>query len=206
MEKYQYFNGLKFTRDEKTGYYLNSTIRKRIHRYVWEHYKGEIPKGYHVHHMDHDKSNNDINNLRLVPSSKHATMHGYERADEHYQEMIDNLDNNARPKASEWHGSKEGIEWHKKQYEKTKDRFKQEREFKCEVCGNNFKSTQTRSRFCSNKCKSAYRRNSGVDDIIIKCEQCGNDFKANKYSKVRFCSKSCSNKAEPRLPQLKLNN
>ena len=41
-EKYQYFNGLKFTRDDKTGYYLNSTIRKRMHRYVWEFYNGQI--------------------------------------------------------------------------------------------------------------------------------------------------------------------
>ena len=57
--KFAYFNGLKFTRDDKTGYYLNSTIRKRLHRCVWEYYNGEIPKGYHIHHKDNDKSNND---------------------------------------------------------------------------------------------------------------------------------------------------
>ena len=34
-----WFNGIKFTKDDKTGYYLNSSIRKRLHRYVWElHY------------------------------------------------------------------------------------------------------------------------------------------------------------------------
>ena len=57
--KYQYFNGLKFTRDDKTGYYLNSTIEKRMHRYVWEFYNGPIPKGYDIHHKDEDKANNE---------------------------------------------------------------------------------------------------------------------------------------------------
>ena len=44
MEKYQYYNGLKFTRDEKTGYYLNATNRIRMHRYVWECINGPIPE------------------------------------------------------------------------------------------------------------------------------------------------------------------
>ena len=38
-EKYQFFDGKKFTRDDKTGYYLCSTgdennVRKRMHVYV----------------------------------------------------------------------------------------------------------------------------------------------------------------------------
>jgi sugar lactone lactonase YvrE len=72
MQKYQHFNGIKFTRDEKTGYYLNSTIRKRLHRYVWEFYNGKIPEGYQIHHKDKDKSNNDISNLELMPFSAHV--------------------------------------------------------------------------------------------------------------------------------------
>ena len=52
-----WFNGIKFTKDDKTGYYLNSSIRKRLHRYVWELHYGEIPEGYHIHHIDFDKSN-----------------------------------------------------------------------------------------------------------------------------------------------------
>ena len=58
-----WFNGIKFTKDDKTGYYLNSSIRKRLHRYVWELHYGEIPEGYHIHHIDFDKSNNDISNF-----------------------------------------------------------------------------------------------------------------------------------------------
>ena len=70
-EKFVYFDGYKFTRDNKTGYYLNSTIRQRLHRYVWEFYNGPIPKGYHIHHKDFNKANNDISNLQLLSLEEH---------------------------------------------------------------------------------------------------------------------------------------
>lgn len=77
-EKYQWFNGLKFTRDDKTGYYLNSTIRERMHRYVWKFHHGEIPEGYQIHHIDHNRGNNDISNLQMISNHLHASMHGIE--------------------------------------------------------------------------------------------------------------------------------
>ena len=68
-DKYQYFDGRKFTRDDATGYYLCSTkdkhgIRKRMHVYMWEYFNGPVPDGCHVHHMDEDKGNNSIENFR----------------------------------------------------------------------------------------------------------------------------------------------
>ena len=71
MDKKQIeYNGLKFNRDDKTGYYLSTTNvngkRKRLHRYVWECNYGEIPKGYHIHHIDENKGNNSIENLELI--------------------------------------------------------------------------------------------------------------------------------------------
>lgn len=192
-KKYAYFEGLKYTRDDKTGYYLNSTNRKRLHRAVWEHYNGSIPSGFHVHHNDRDKGNNEINNLKLLPHSKHTTIHGYERADEHYQEMCDNLSENARPKANEWHKSKEGKEWHRNHYKKIKDKLLKEVTLKCEYCGEEYTAPEsTQSRFCSNKCKSAWRRKEGLDLETRICEYCGNEFKANKYRTARTCSKSCA--------------
>ena len=196
MEKYQYFNGLKFTRDDKTGYYLNSTIRKRLHRYVWEYYNGEIPEGYHVHHIDHDKSNNDISNLELVEGKKHVTMHSTERALIEYEALVENLDNNARPKAIEWHGSSEGREWHKEQYEKYLGKWIKRKVIKkCEQCGSEFETIDNgKSKFCSNKCKAKWRRESGIDDEIRTCKLCGGEFTINKYSKAKYCSRSCSKK------------
>ena len=73
--KTQHFNGLHFTRDDTTGYYLNSTIQKRMHRYVWEFYNGEIPAGCEIHHKDHNPANNDIDNLELMTAQNHRKYH-----------------------------------------------------------------------------------------------------------------------------------
>ena len=37
-----------------------------IHRFIWECYNGEIPDGLMIDHIDSNKLNNDIVNLRLV--------------------------------------------------------------------------------------------------------------------------------------------
>lgn len=39
----------------------------------------EIPKGFCVHHIDHNPLNNDISNLALVSVSAHSKLHVYER-------------------------------------------------------------------------------------------------------------------------------
>lgn len=58
--------------DNGTGYLQvglsKNGQRKRfyIHRLVWTTFKGKIPEGYEIHHLDNDKSNNDVSNLALV--------------------------------------------------------------------------------------------------------------------------------------------
>lgn len=37
-----------------------------IHRLVYETFVGEIPQGYEIDHIDGDKQNNDLSNLRCV--------------------------------------------------------------------------------------------------------------------------------------------
>lgn len=194
FQKQQIFNGLIFTRDEKTGYYLNSTIRQRLHRYVWEFYNGTIPSGYHIHHKDFNRSNNDISNLQLLPAKEHGRLHAEANiADEKLHVWKKrNLARNARPKASEWHKSEEGREWHKKHFEQSRSKILIERDFVCEYCEKPFKSTQTESRFCSNKCKSAFRRKSGIDNETRTCAVCGKPFTINKYAKADTCSRECA--------------
>lgn len=195
MQKYQYFNGVKFTRDDKTGYYLNSTIRKRMHRYVWEYYNGEVPEGYQIHHIDKDKSNNDISNLEAIPFSAHAKMHNLERAERMHDEMVENLRVNALPRAAEWHRSEEGRKWHREQYEKTQDLLRIKQTLVCEMCGNEYTAHRaTENRFCSNRCKAAWRRKSGADDETWICAYCGAEFTTNKYSKTETCSRACANR------------
>ena len=114
-------DGMKFNKDNKTGYYLSSKNYKgsriRLHRYIWEKNNGEIPSGYDIHHIDHNKDNNDISNLMLVSSHKHKMIHAKELTEEQRNWYRNNMNKNARPKAIEWHKSNKGKEWHKKQYE-----------------------------------------------------------------------------------------
>lgn len=192
-EKFIWFDGKKFTRDDKTGYYLNSTIRKRLHRYVWEYYNGEIPKGCCIHHIDEDKSNNDISNLMMISSHRHAVHHSNERLEKLGKQFFVGLMDNARVFASKWHGTKAGREWHKKHYEGMKSKLYQKKEYVCEQCGKPFVATNNgRTRFCSNNCKSAFRRASGVDDVKKVCPVCGKCFVVNKYSRKECCSRKCA--------------
>lgn len=188
------FNGYSFRKDKKTGYYLSSKkingTRKRLHVYVWEYYNGTIPKGYHIHHINHNKDDNEINNLEALPEETHRKRHIDEMSDEEKQRRRENLFANAQPKAIEWHKSEKGRDWHKEHYEQTKDKLHMKQEFVCEYCGKTFTAIVTgKNRFCSNNCKSAYRRKSGVDNIERECAYCGKKFITNKYSKAKFCEK-----------------
>lgn len=45
-------------------------IWKRGHRLVWETFNGDIPNGFEIDHIDNDKTNNRLDNLRLVTRSE----------------------------------------------------------------------------------------------------------------------------------------
>jgi hypothetical protein len=204
-EKFIFLDGYKFTLDEKTGYYRCNKIRQRLHKYIWVKYNSEVPKGYHVHHKDHNKVNNHIDNLEIVIASKHAEHHEQDKMKsvEYLEWKKKNFIENAKPKAIEWHKSEEGKQWHSKQ---AKENAKTRKlvSFVCEECSDKFQAWDTSTnRFCSNKCKSSWRRKSGIDNEVRKCEHCETEFETDKYSKKRFCSRSCSNRAIPRLPQYK---
>ena len=186
--KYIEYNGLRFCRDNKTGYYLNSTIRKRLHRYVWECEVGAIPKGCQIHHIDGDKANNDIANLAILTNAGHQRLHGQEIArKERSRENI----KKATAAAPAWHRSEAGKAWHSEHMRG----FKHPRTaLICEQCGAEFQGTKN-SRFCSNKCKSKWRRGQGLDEVTRICAQCGRTFKSNKYKKQKYCSTECQHKA-----------
>ena len=187
-----YCDGYKFRKDKKSGYWLCSTLHKRLHVYVYEKCNGEIPKGYQIHHIDHNKDNNDISNLMLLTRKEHNKIHKKEMSEQQKQKLRDNLNKNARPKAIEWHKSEEGRKWHKEHYNKNKDKLHINYEFICNVCGKKFESSQANSKFCSNACKSKFRRINGLDLITKKCKICNKEFKTNKYRPAETCSRKCA--------------
>ena len=197
-----YCDGLLFRRDNKTGYYLAAKPtfqgkRERLHRYVYRVYVGDIPAGYHIHHIDENKNNNEPDNLECITQHDHESYHRAKYAKNHKKEVLDNLVNAAMPKAQEWHGSPEGIEWHRKHGKTAYKQIAQTIERKCDYCGKDYAVimiSKNQSRFCSNKCKAAYRRDSGVDNEERCCQECGKTFIVNKYSAVKYCSAECKKK------------
>jgi len=187
------FNGIKFTKDNKTSYYLNSTIRKRLHRFIWEYYFGEIPTGYHIHHKDFNKDNNQIDNLECISKSKHLKIHGNEKFlndDNWFNSFHEKGINSAKI----WHRSTNGIEWHKEHYKNTKDILHVKKNYICEFCKKEFTSIDNgKNKFCSNSCKSAFRREGGFDNEKRVCPECRKEFTTNRYNKQICCCRSCGN-------------
>lgn len=198
-------DGISFRRDKKTGYYLSSRKigkrKVRLHVYVWTRSHGSVPKGYHVHHIDGDKKNNEPENLCILEGHEHISQHMANLTPERVAWAKQNLLDNAVPKAKEWHASEKGREWHRQHGVEVYAK-REEREYICTNCGNAFKTTKYYAKgantFCSNKCKSAYRRASGVDDVEKVCEMCGEKYIANKYTITKYCPRCKRDKGYPR--------
>lgn len=59
---------------DKDGYYRVSA--KMLHRLVWEDWYGKpVPKGYIIHHINHNKSDFRIQNLQCVDDIAHRKYH-----------------------------------------------------------------------------------------------------------------------------------
>lgn len=191
----QIFNGIQFVADGK-GYYRElGNFKNLMHRYVWTWYNGNIPKGYEIHHIDFDRSNNNISNLQLVSRSEHRRIHADLLTDEQREWKRNNLKMNAVPKAAEWHGSQAGHEWHSQQIKMQRELGQFKHKLICTYCGKTYVGEiNGQNTFCSGKCKSAYRRKTGVDNVEHICPVCGNTFSTNKYKPTVTCSRSCANR------------
>ena len=199
------FNGLKFYRYPESQnlsdrkYFRAFLIRGEpcvyLHRAIWKHTNGKIPGGCEIHHIDKNTLNNDINNLECVKYSIHQSEHSKKWFENpinktHSNKHLDEI----RPLTKKWHASKEGLAWHS-EHARTSVNSIPETLYVCKFCGKEYMSKEHgRNYFCSNNCKSAWRRRSGIDDEDRKCAVCGNTFKINKYSKTKTCSKKCAGK------------
>jgi hypothetical protein len=166
---------------------------KRLHQVVYEHFNGKIPDGYHVHHKDHNPVNNDIDNLGVMPASEHLSLHAIEYHRENPEAGRRQIEKN-QDKCRAWHASEAGHEWHKQHYEANKHNLYKINDFKCDNCGkeSTHKVSGHVNNFCTNACKSAFRRKSGVDNVQAGCAYCSAEFTSNKYTKTLHCSKGCA--------------
>lgn len=150
----QEFNGEVFY---LCGFYFQRN-GKRLHRTVWEYYNGTIPKGSHIHHIDGNRSNNNIENLSCISASEHQSSHlnSPERI-----EISKIAIKRVRPKAAEWHKSADGIAWHSEQGRKIW-KMRKPYTYICTQCGKEFQTkhiySEGSNRFCCQNCKAKYGR------------------------------------------------
>lgn len=198
------WNGRKYrrypeSRHQASRYYFQRSYSggtALLHRDVWEHHNGPIPAGYEVHHIDHNPTNNAIENLALLSRAEHMGAHQW--SDERKASQREHLAR-IRPLTKAWHASPEGIAKHRETGGLAYAGFKPEPK-PCAHCGKVFETRKLGNidLYCSNACKSAARRASGVDDEIRACVVCGSSFTANKYTKIKTCCRSCGGVARGR--------
>jgi hypothetical protein len=145
----------KFYLDKKNGYWISTTSpRIRAHIWVWNNFYGKIEKSYHVHHTDGNKSNNNINNLKLMSRFEHLSLHANKKENiERVKELCDKI----RPLTKPWHCSEEGLEWHRVHGINT---WKERKSFKikCLLCGSEIETKTFHQKFCNQNCKAKYAR------------------------------------------------
>lgn len=157
--KTQVFNGRRFRLHKNQRYFKASVNKKNqyLHRMVWEYHNGKIPDGMMIDHIDMDKSNNGISNLRLVTPKQNRENIPYEAKEKYRHNMI------------KYNSLQIGKWWQDE--EKSKSRSNKlsknwrEREpipKSCILCGSEFSSKHQVAKYCSKECRQQNYFRNGV--------------------------------------------
>ena len=176
-DKYQIFDGTTYCKD-KGGHFICGLA---IHRAVWKYFHGEIPSGYVIHHVDENKSNNHIENLRLLTSSEHIALHSQKPSVEKTCPVCGKKFVPPRTKLNQICCSStcHAIRITKPLIEKI-----------CPVCGKSFavKRRDSKQICCSPACGYIHR----TKETKKICPICGKEFTVNgKNKRTTTCSPSC---------------
>lgn len=190
--KIVYFLGVRYCLDETTNYYRANEGERLLHRAIFKAAVGDIPDGMQVHHKDENKLNNHPSNYKLMTGDAHMALHM--AAPDRREWARANFIANALPAAKEWHRSEAGRRWHSEHAKATAESRRPE-VMTCAHCATEYEARRFGAMiYCSNKCRSAARRASGVDDETRHCAFCGSPFTVNKYRSTTTCSLSCANR------------
>jgi hypothetical protein len=119
---------------QKKGHYRDSG-GWLLHRHVWMAANGDIPERHVIHHIDHDKSNNRLDNLQCMPQAEHIKHHALDR---HAAGAYDHVDRSSVSKKS-WAN-------------------REPRDVVCQHCGCTYQSTGMRPKYCTRACSVRARR------------------------------------------------
>lgn len=191
MQHHQIHFGRKFVQNKKIGYWVGTTDLTYAHRWVWSNHHGEIPKGFHIHHKDGNRSNNCIENLELISAGDHVRLHFQNPK---RKETGRNSIKKIAVLRDAWNKSEEG----KKRRSELSIIFMQKLEpvpYKCATCGKEGMTKALRvKKHCSIKCKMAKRYRDGYYDkykTSAKCKICEKEYMTSRHRPARCCSKSC---------------
>lgn len=188
------YDNRKFTLGT-TGRYFFARVKGKsesLHRYKYKKEKGDIPAGWHIHHKDGNCFNNDINNLEAIDPKEHSKLHLPS------EETLKKWQEAGIKAAPVWHASKDGEDWHKKHYENIKSKIHEKVTRNCTHCNKLFKATRKKvNAFCSNNCRSAWRRKNKPDIKMAVCPTCGSEYETLKYLPNKYCSKECKPAPNP---------
>jgi YHS domain-containing protein len=189
------FDGRRYRLFQNSRYYRSFQSNPRairyLHRDVWSKQNGEIPAGYHVHHVDGDPFNNSLENLSCISLADHNAEHSEERSQRGKGWVLSGHLKKMQMLTKNWHKSDDGRRWHKIHSKIIWSRRKPIAKT-CKQCSRSYSTLDLgRAYFCSKACKAANRRDRGVDNEQRKCLICSAEFTAGKYLPHRTCSRSC---------------
>ena len=116
-----------------SNYYSRKDRNQRrflLHREIYEAHHGPIPEGFIVHHRNHDKYDNQPENLVVISRGEHNNEEG------HGTDKLRAYVESHTPE--EWGQRTKDLLWSKRQ----------PRDVTCATCGVVFRSTGMRAKFC----------------------------------------------------------
>lgn len=154
-KRYKLYKGQRYFKryDKKTS----KTGVKYLHRAVWEYHNGEIPKDRVIDHINRNRSDNRIENLRLATYRLNR------------QNVSPEFNEKCRERIMKFNSQEYGKWWQDEEKKKKRSEALslswKNRPYinkKCLLCGKEFKSKHNVATYCSPECRQENYFRKGV--------------------------------------------
>lgn len=168
---HQRFNGKNYGLYSSMRYYrtTNSKDGKKwvssLHRDVWQYHNGAIPKHLMIDHIDRDRSNNQIENLRLVTAKENRANISDEHREMYRQSMI-------------YYNSQQSGKWWQDKERSAKRSENLSKSWAnrpmivkaCLLCSKGFEAKHNSAVYCSKECRQENYFRRGVKQWVQKAK------------------------------------
>lgn len=127
------WDGERWYFNKRMGYHL-TRAGSLLHRCLWIKHHGPIEDGYEINHINRQRWDNRLENLELLTISEHRRLGALQRTDSSWKD-------NQTPEAV---SKRLSAYWQRRE----------PRDVICVQCGQGYKSTGMRAKYCSRKCRS----------------------------------------------------